>query len=92
MALRKFLCSAGDDPGSHQSAKASPKVINVECGKLRNSSKQQGNGKRRGTYQKFSDATIGKFASEHGVARNTMLLRVALETGEICIEGNYLKK
>jgi len=80
MALRKFLHPAGDDPGSHQSAKALHKVINVEYGKLRDSSKQQGDGKRKGTYQKFSDeerATIGEFASEHGVASASRKYNVA---------------
>jgi len=67
MALRKFLCSAGDNPDLHQSPKASPKVINVEYGELRDSGMRQagqGDGKRRGAYQKFSDekgATIEKF-------------------------------
>ena len=77
MALRKFLRPAGDDSGS---SKPSPKIINVEYGKLRDSSTRQGDGKRRGTYQKFSDeerATIGKFASEHGVASASRKYSVA---------------
>ena len=77
MAVRKFLCPAGDDPGSHQSAKASPKIINVEFGELCDSSKQQGDGKRRGTYQKFPDEERAKFASEHCVANASRKYSVA---------------
>ena len=70
MVLQKFLRPADDDSGFHQTPKASPKVVNAEYGKLHDTSTQD-NRKRRGMYQKFSDeerATIGKFASEHGVA------------------------
>ena len=83
MALRKFLCPAGENPDSHRLPKASPKVINVEYGELRDSGTRQagqGDGKRRGVYQKFSDeerATIGKFASVHGVASASRKYSVA---------------
>ena len=70
MALRKFLRPANDDSGFHQTPKPLLKVVNAEYGELCDTS-TQGNGKRRGMYQRFPDeerATIRKFASEHGVA------------------------
>jgi len=51
MALKKFLCPAGDSPGFHQLLKASHKIINVEYGELRDTSIHHDDGKRRGMYQ-----------------------------------------
>jgi len=66
MALWKYLSPVGDRDESQ-----APKVVNVEYGKLRADTQK---GKKKGTYQKLSDeekATVGKFASNHGVASAT---------------------
>ena len=100
MALRKFMCPAGDNPDSHRLPKASPKVINVEYGELRDSSMRQAGqgdpvmGRGEGHVRNFLMKKEQQLGSSQVFMvllmrpENILLLKVALETGEICTKGN----
>ena len=95
MALRKFLCPAGDNPDSHRLPKASPKVINAKYGELRDSSmRDRVMGRGEGNIRNFlmkKEQQLGSlqvFMVLLMRPENILLLKVALETGEICTKGN----